>query len=90
MPEAYIAVGYDDVHPTGVGLPISATDFTPYSEEYAYNLVHRITADLALILSGGAALAEGKRVETIQVTCIATQTSFVASDAPLALCGHAT
>ena len=65
--EAYIGVGYDDMHPSDVGLPISATDFVLGSEDYSVNLVQAMVADLAKVLLGGALLIDGKRYTTMQV-----------------------
>ena len=67
VPEAYIGVGYDDMHPNDVGLPISATDFVLGSEDYSVNLVQAMVADLAQVVSGGAVLIDGKRYTTMQV-----------------------
>ena len=66
-PEAYIGVGYDDMHPSNVGLPISATDFVLGSEDYSVNLVQAAVADLAKVAAGGAVLVNGTRYTTMQV-----------------------
>ena len=65
--EAYIGVGYDDMHPNDVGLPITALDFVMGSEDYSVNLVQAIVADLAQVVSGGTVLVDGKRYTTMQV-----------------------
>ena len=66
-PEAYIGVGYDDMHPNDVGLPITALDFVLGSEDYSVNLVQAMVSDLAKVVSGGAVLVNGTQYTTMQV-----------------------